>query len=108
MSIPLSGSATANLGTLTATPTGVSFLPVGGGTPAAGVQRDADGASTSSSSTAPSAGGGGLSIDGMKPEDIEKLLDKIFPRLRLRLRSELLSQRERAGLLHDTRSLGAR
>jgi hypothetical protein len=94
-------------GFATATPIGVSFTPPASVSPPA-VQRAAESSSPAPSPPSTGGSGGAMDVEGMKPEDIEKLLDKLFPRLRLRLRGELLVQRERAGLLHDTRSFGAR
>jgi hypothetical protein len=80
-------------------------LPDAGGSPVPGVQRAVHvgeiSTSVTPSSQQPAAGP--PDVDSWQPDDIESFLDKVFPRLRLRLRHELLVQRERAGTLHDFR-----
>jgi hypothetical protein len=72
----------------------------------AGARSMTSGASSSGASTAGSAiGGVASSLTGHKPEetDMDELAGKLYDRIRSRLKTELLVDRERAGFLTDLR-----
>jgi hypothetical protein len=50
-----------------------------------------------------SAGVSSLLSGGHRPEDMDELANKLYDRIRTRLKSELLVDRERAGFLTDLR-----
>jgi len=67
--------------------------------PPASVQREpTDGTSTSTEAAGTSTA---ASSTGQSPAELEALATKLWGRLRLQLRRELLADRERAGMLTD-------
>jgi hypothetical protein len=74
--------------------------PVAEPQPAAPVQRAVtiDDISTSTGSGGPSSGGASTP---QSPAELEQLATKLWSRLRLQLRRELIADRERAGMLTD-------
>ena len=68
--------------------------------PPASVQREpTDGTSTSTAAAGTSTAAG--SSTAQSPAELEALATKLWGRLRLQLRRELLADRERAGMLTD-------